>query len=147
MHSIKLLILILLCTACNQDYQEPTFLGVSQVTVSKITGSEAQLKGVAHFHNPNNQKLTLKEVDIDIVMNDRVIGHIDHLLSTKIPSNSDFDVPLNASFSMKDVGLINGLLSILGGKAIKVTYRGSLKVSYFGYPQTVPVTYETEVRI
>ena len=39
------------------------------------------------------------------------------------------------------------LLGVIGGKKFEVRYKGSLKLSYHGFPINVPVNYSDEVRI
>jgi len=146
----KLAIFLLLTVgllACNQPDQEPEFLGISNLKVGKINGSKASLNGNAHFHNPNKNKLKLKYIDIVVEVEGKPTGTIKHELDTKVPAVADFFVPLEAQVDIGEAGLLDSIISFLGGKKVKVRYVGSLKVSRFGYPMTVPVDYTTEIKL
>lgn len=131
--------MILLLVSCNSYQEDVQFLGVEKVELGKISGKEANLKAYASFHNPNKRGGKLKEVDIDVILDGKVIGKVNHALTTKISGESDFTVPLDVKIDLTQIGLLNGLLSVFGGKKIKVNYKGKIKLSSFGYPIEVPV--------
>lgn len=138
---------IVLLTSCTKPEDEPKFLGIDNIEVTKVTGKEVLLNADARFLNPNKVKIKLKKVDIDIELEGKTIGHIDQDFKLKIPANAEFTVPLNATFNIRELGLLNGIISILGGKKIKVKYKGFIKASVHGYTSTVPVEFYDEVRI
>lgn len=139
--------LLLLLLGCNRPELEPEFLGIKNIEVTKVTGTEAFLKGEALFHNPNDTRMKLKYVDVSIELEGKKIGTIQQDLTTKIPALSRFTVPLNATFDLTEIGLLNSIIGILGGKKMAVRYKGHIRVSMYGYPMTVPVDFEEEVRI
>ncbi len=144
---ILLFAVLLIAAGCARPEEEPQFLRIDNLGVGKISGSEATLTADAVFYNPNNVKMKLKQVAIDIELEGKRIGSINQDLTTKIPAMSEFTVPLNASFDISDIGLLNGILSILGGKKVDVHYKGFIKVFVHGYPVTVPIEYDDEVRL
>ncbi|MFY0606859.1 MAG: LEA type 2 family protein [Cyclobacteriaceae bacterium] len=140
-------LLVLAVSGCSRPDQEPQFLRVDNIGVDKISGTEAILTGQAIFHNPNDVKMKLRKVAINVELEGKRIGTINQELTTKIPALSDFSVPLKASFDLTEIGLLNGILSILGGKKVEVQYKGFIKVSVHGYPVTVPIDYTEEFRM
>ncbi|HCX25212.1 MAG TPA: hypothetical protein DHN29_25090, partial [Cytophagales bacterium] len=50
----------LLLSQCGRPDQEPEFIAMENITVSKVTGKEAVLSANAKFYNPNNQSIKLK---------------------------------------------------------------------------------------
>ncbi|MAE83030.1 MAG: hypothetical protein CMB80_09860 [Flammeovirgaceae bacterium] len=137
----------LLLSQCGRPDQEPEFIAMENITVSKVTGKEAVLSANAKFYNPNNQSIKLKEVVVDIKVDDRIVGVIDQDMKFKIPANDYFSVPLNASFNIRDLGLLNGIISVLGGKPVRVHYQGYIKVALYGYVKKVPVDFEEDIRM
>ncbi|MEQ8471008.1 MAG: LEA type 2 family protein [Marinoscillum sp.] len=140
-------LLALLIVSCGRPDQEPEFLGMTNIRVTKVTGKEAILMADANFYNPNDQSVKLKEVNVDIEVDDRMVGKIDQKMRLRIPAKDKFSVPLSASFDIRDFGLLNGLISVLGGKKIKVHYKGYVRLSVHGYPTKVPVDFEEEIRM
>ncbi len=134
-------------TQCGRPDQTPEFITMENIKVSKVTGKEAVLSADAKFYNPNDQGIKLKEVVVDIEVDDRVVGVIDQDMKIKIPSNDYFSVPIDASFNIRDLGLLNGIISVLGGQPITVHYRGHIKVSLYGYTTKVPIDFEEDLKM
>ncbi|UII34057.1 LEA type 2 family protein [Fulvivirga ulvae] len=144
---VVLLSVFLLAYGCKHPEDAPVFRRVGNIEVTKVTGSEAYLNANAYFYNPNDVKMRLKKVEVDVEVEGNKIGTINHSVKTLIPANSEFKVPLDATFDMKQMGFLKSVISILGGKKVKVHYKGFIRVSFHGFPIKVPVDYEDEVRI
>lgn len=147
MKNTLLVILSFVLVSCGRPDQEPEFLGMNNIRITKVTGKEAILKAEANFYNPNDQSVRLKEVKVDIEVDNKLVGVIDEQMRLKIPAKDKFSVPLSASFDIRDLGLLNGIISVLGGKTINVHYKGYVRVSVHGYPTKVPVDFEEEIRM
>lgn len=132
---------------CTRPEEAPEFLGVRNIKVNKVEKTTAHLNAEAYFHNPNDVKMTLRKIDVDVTMEGEKIGSIDQSTRIKIPPESDFKVPLDATFNIGDVGVLNSILGMLGGKKMKVRYEGHVKVTMHGIPMRVPVDYEDEIKI
>ena len=68
-------------------------------------------------------------------------------LKTSIPANGEFTVPIEVKLAIKELGFMDTLLGMIGGKTFEVRYEGALKLSYHGAPINVPVNYKDEIRI
>ena len=132
---------------CTRPEEAPEFLGVRNIKVNKVEKSTAHLNAEAYFHNPNDVRMTLRKINVDVTLEGEKIGSIDQSIRIKIPAESDFKVPLDATFNIGDVGVLNSLLGMLGGKKMKVHYEGHVKVTMHGIPMRVPVDYEDEIRL
>ncbi|MEM6362197.1 MAG: LEA type 2 family protein [Bacteroidota bacterium] len=133
--------------SCKNASQPPEFKRVANVKVAKVSGKEAVLNGDAFFYNPNKARMLLRKVEIDVFLKDKRIGVINQALKTKIPGQSEFKVPVDATFDIGDIGLLNGIMSILGGKKMKVRYVGKIKLKIYGVPVAVPIDYEDEIKL
>jgi LEA14-like dessication related protein len=105
------------------------------------------LKANAIFYNPNKMQGRLKRIDVEIFVNGKKAATVHQRLKTTIPSNAEFKVPLEVNLALKELGFMDTLLGVLGGKRFEIRYEGSLKLSYKGVPFTVPVKYTDEVRV
>ena len=144
---IAITILSLLALSCTTPSEAPVFKQVTNIEVTKVMGKTAYLNADAFFYNPNDVRMTLKKIDVDVSVEGKKIGKINQSLKTKIPANSEFKVPLDATFDMSQMGFLNSIISILGGKKVKVHYSGHIKLTLHGFPVKVPVEYDDEVRI
>lgn len=137
---------VLLIQSCKQPEEEPEFKYVHNVKVNKVTGEEVLLSAEAVFYNPNDMRMKLRAVDVDVFVSDKKVGKIEQDLKTTIPALEEFTVPFKATFNIKEMGVMNTLLGLIGGQKFPVKYDGHIKVSVYGIPFRVPVEYEDEVR-
>lgn len=142
-----ILLIAFLLYGCKDAGKAPEFRRIANVKVAKVDGKEALLNGDAFFYNPNKAKMLLKKVEIDVFMEGKKIGVINQALKTKIPAEAEFKIPVDATFNVSDIGLLNGLMSMLGGKKMKVRYVGKIKLRIHGIPVAVPVDYEDEIKL
>lgn len=118
---------------------------IKDVVVDGTT--EPMLKAQAIFYNPNNMKLKLKRINVEIFVNGKKVAHVNQELKTFIGAKSEFTIPLEVKLAMKELGLVDTLLGLLGGKKFDVSYEGHIRLSYHGLPIRVPVHYKDEIRI
>lgn len=143
--SLVITVTTLFVSNCKTPDEQVVLKSIKDVVVDGT--SEPRLKATALLYNPNPHRGKLKRINIDIFVNGKKAGVIDQKLSTAIPAKGDFSVPLEVKLATKELGFLNTVLSLVGGKKIKVHYKGSLKVTYHGLPIKVPIDYEDEVKI
>lgn len=142
-----ILAVALLATGCGKPEQEPEFRRIDNIRVNKVTGKEARLSAEAIFYNPNDVRMNLKSIDVDIQLDGKTIGSVNETMKSKIPALAEFKIPMDVRFDMKEIGLLNGIVAILGGKPLAVTYIGSIRVSVYGITYNVPVEFEDSVKL
>lgn len=109
--------------------------------------TEPTLKAKAILYNPNNIKIKLRKVKVDVYVNEKKTGMVDQELKMAIPAEAEFSVPLEVKLNMKELGLLDTIFGMIGGKKLKVQYKGSISVTYKGLPLRIPVDYKSEVRL
>lgn len=139
---------IILFSGCK--FEEPvTFKKIDEVKVLGIKDGMVNLSAIAVFYNPNEIEGKLKDVNIDVGLDDKVLATITQSEQLKIGKNAEFQIPINIKFAMEDAqeGILNNLLNILAGNKIKLHFLGEIKVSTFIITQTVEVDYYEEVKL
>lgn len=99
------------------------------------------------FYNPNKMTMKLKKIKIDILIDGKKTGEIDQDLKMHIPAQKEFSIPVEVKLAMKELGLLDTIFGMIGGKTKEVHFTGSLKINYHGLPVSVPVDYKSEIRI
>lgn len=94
------------------------------------------------FFNPNSGRMKVKKIDIDVFVDGKKAARVDQNLSLLIRGNSEFTIPLEAQLNFKEVGLLDTILSLFGGKEHEMRFEGKMKVSVRGFPVNVPVSYK-----
>lgn len=131
--------------ACKKPEEEIVLRQIRDVVVD--ASSEPMLKANAIFYNPNDIRGKLKKIDVEIFVNGKKAATVDQEMKTSIPAESEFTVPLEVKLAIKELGLMDTLFGMIGGKTFKIHYKGSLRLSYRGLPINVPVDYKDEVRL
>lgn len=126
--------------------KEPIVLRQVKDVVANAS-SEPTLKANAIFYNPNKIRMKLRKIRVDVFVNGKKTAEIDQELKTVIPAQSEFSVPLEVKLAMKELGLMDTIFGMLGGKKLEVRYEGSLRLTYHGLPIRVPINYKDEIRI
>jgi LEA14-like dessication related protein len=138
-------VVLLLVTGCQKPDEDIVLRHIRDVVVDAT--SEPMLKANAIFYNPNKVRGRLKKIDIEIFVNGKKAASVDQSLKTSIPAAAEFTVPLEVKLALKEIGIMDTIFGMIGGKKFKIHYKGSLRLTYHGFPINVPVDYEDDVRL
>jgi LEA14-like dessication related protein len=144
--TILLLSVLLLTTLVSCGDYEAVELRQIKSVVADVS-DDPMLKTEAIFYNPNNKTGKLKAVNVDVFVEGKKAAIVKQKLKIKVPAKGEFTVPLIVKINLKEQGLMNTLLSVLGAKRLKVRYKGHVRISYHGLPVIVPIDHEEEIRI
>jgi len=143
--SFLLAVSFILVTSCERPEEAVVLRQIRDVVVDATT--DPILRANAIFYNPNNQRGRLKKINIEIFVDGKKSATINQQLKTIIPAKEEFSIPLEVKISLKELGFMDTLLGVLGGKRFEIRYEGFLKLTYHGVPFNVPVKYKDEIRI
>jgi LEA14-like dessication related protein len=132
-------------TGCKRPKEDIVLRQIKDVVVDATSGP--MLKANAIFYNPNSMRGKLKKIKVDIFLNGKKAASVDQELKTIIPAKDEFTVPIEVKLAIKELGFMDTLLGMIGGKTFEVRYEGALKLSYHGVPINVPVNYKDEIRV
>ena len=138
-------VFVVLVSGCKKPEEDIVLRHIRDVVVD--ASSEPMLKANAVFYNPNDMRGKLKKIDVEIFVDGKRAASVDQEMKTSIPAQSEFTVPLEVKLAIKELGLMDTIFGMIGGKKFKIHYKGSLKLSYRGLPINVPVDYKDEVRL
>jgi LEA14-like dessication related protein len=91
--------------------------------------------------------MTVKKIDMEVFVDGKKAATIDQQMKIKVPANAEFTVPLEVKLNMKEIGLLDAVFAVIGGKRMQIHYKGSIRLQYKGIAFNVPVNYKEEVRI
>lgn len=130
---------------CQKPDQDIVLRHVKDVVADAT--SDPVLRAEAVFFNPNKMGGKLKNIKVDIFVNGKKAGSVDKDYKLSIPGNGEFSVPLEVKLNMKEIGTMETLLGVLGGKKFDIKYVGDLRLSYRGIPIRVPVDYKSQIKV
>ena len=122
------------------------FKGVQNVQF-EADGKSPLLKADVVLYNPNNTKGKLKKIELDILVNDKKVGTVDQVLDQTINGMAEFIVPVKVSVDMKELGLLDTLVSLFGGKKYVIRIVGKVKGKVHGFGVTVNVEHKEEIKL
>ena len=137
--------LFVIAVACGGPKEKIQLKNIRDVVVD--ASSDPTLKANAIFFNPNNVKGKLKKIDVEIFVNGKKAANVKQDFNNVIPANSEFTIPLTVNLNIKELGLMDTLLGMVGGKKFEVRYEGFIKLNYRGIPVKVPVKYTDNVKL
>ena len=140
-----LMLLVIFFQGCSGPKERIVLKQIKDVVAD--ASSDPKLKAQAVFYNPNPERGKLKAINVDIYINEKKVGRVDQEMKIVIPSKGEFTVPLEVSLNMKELGFMDTVFGMLGGKKFDVRYEGYLKVTYHGFPIKVPVKYKDQIRV
>jgi len=133
--------------SCKLPDEDIEFKGIDNVSLKKIEGTKAYISAEAFFYNPNDIAMKLRQVKVGLEVDGKKVADVDQEKNVKIAAKSDFSVPLNVTFDLKESGLLDNILTLLGGKKKKLRFSGHIKASVYGVPFKAPIDHEEELKL
>jgi len=142
--SLIFLVFLLAIQGCKPK-EDVQLRSIKDIIVDATT--EPLLRANALLYNPNNIRMTVKKIDMEVFVDGKKAAVIDQQLKIKVPARAEFTVPLEVKLNMKEIGLLDAVFAVIGGKKFQIHYKGTIRLQYKGVPFSVPVDYKEEIRI
>jgi LEA14-like dessication related protein len=139
-------ILVLILASCVPK-EQIVLRGINDILVETAEGDVALLKAQAIFFNPNNTSMRLREIKVDVFVNGKKSARADQQLNSVIPAKAQFSVPLEVHLSLKDFGLFDTLMNLIGGKKYEILYVGFIRVKVHGITLKVPINFKDQIKL
>lgn len=92
--------------------------------------------------NPNNADFVVKSTELDIYINDSLVGHTNLDTNIKAPKLSEFVLPVSAK--IKTTSLFYNALSFLFNKEAVIKISGTIKAGTYGLYKNFKINYEAK---
>ncbi|MBU3715051.1 MAG: LEA type 2 family protein [Ferruginibacter sp.] len=142
--ALPTLLMALLMSSC-LTVQQPKFKELKNVKMDNVGLSGITVKGDVIFMNPNNFGFQIKQTDLEIYINNNLMGTSKQDLDIQIPRNEDFIIPLVIDINGKNI-LKAGLHSLFD-KDAEINVKGSVLVRKSGITKNIPVDYKSIQKI
>lgn len=127
------------CLGCGKP-EAFQYLDISNFKIGALNSKESDISADFVLYNPNDYRIRLKEVRMDISINERHVGHyrLDTLMN--IPKKDTFLIPVKMKVDMKTI--LSNSLSMLLSNEVNVKMNGIAKLGKAGLFFRFPFTYE-----
>jgi LEA14-like dessication related protein len=144
MLGLPTLLMAIMMSSC-LNVKQPKFKELKNIKMDNIGFSGITLKGDVIFLNPNNFGFEIKQTDLEIYINNNLLGTSKQDLNIQIPRNEDFIIPLIVDINGKNI-LKAGLYSLFD-KDAEINVKGSVLVRKSGITKNIPVDYKSVQKI
>ena len=138
------LIFTLILGSCH-SFKDLEFKEYKNLKLEKLGFSNTSLSAELNFYNPNNFGLELNETNLDIYINENLLGHSSQMFQVKIPKRGNFNLPLKIDLDMKN--LLKNSLTSLFNKEVTIKTVGKIRAGKAGFFRTVPFEYTTQQKL
>ena len=139
------LFLVLLFMVSFPFIKEPEFIDDRNFGLRSVGLKTSTVYADLFYFNPNNLGLQMKKADLDVYVDDRLLGHslLDTLIT--IPKKDTFSFPVMLEVEMKNI--FPNAFAMLMKEEIELRIEGTAKVGKGGLFLNVPVKYRGKHRI
>lgn len=127
----------------------PTFKTVNNIKLERINTTGIKLGADAVFNNPNPLKFKIKDIALDVMLDNKLVGTLGEKTDILIARKSDFTIPLG--ITLKPEGsLFENLKNLLGfvkDKETDMALIGKIQVKWFLFKKTIPIQYKQKIKL
>jgi len=137
-------ILIFFTIGCSKPIQ-PTYLGYQNLRFGKSGTKNNVIMTDIKFYNPNKYALKVKEAEMDVYFNERLLGHTSMSDVVSLPPLDTTFVPFTIQASVADI--LANTAQIFLNPNVRVKVQGNAKAGRGGMFVNVPINYQGTQRI
>jgi hypothetical protein len=131
--------------------QPPYYVKMKGFKIQSFNRKKIEILATAVFYNTYNNKAKLEEVEIDVFLENKLLGRVSQVGDVKIPKLSAFDIPLVLTLEPPGPAVSNSLWQsgrFLFGQKVTVVYKGYIKLKAIGFiPIKIPMEEKMQISI
>jgi len=133
------MLMSLFAGACRKP-TAPEYVGVENISVRSFSLQETKLGINVKMFNPNKQRLQIKSADLDLFVNDELLGHsiLDSIID--IPKRDTFFIPLTVN--IKTLGTAARMIQSLADTSVMLKVTGMARLGKSGVFVNYPINYQ-----
>lgn len=127
----------------------PEFRDVKNLKVDLAGFTSVNVTGEALFHNPNKTTITIKDIEMDVSVDNQKVTHIAKTFDIKAVGLEDFTIPIDLKLSLKDLQInsLSSAINMLSGDEKELHFVGKIKVKAYGINFNVPIDHKEAVKL
>ncbi|HNQ68932.1 MAG TPA: LEA type 2 family protein [Bacteroidales bacterium] len=138
-----LLLIFFTCFFFSCKVQQLNIGNPEGMEIEELSMKSVRLKIMVPIENPNNFSFKVRNVNLDLLVNDRNVGKVKKLDAVKISAKSKEVYPVSFELTPKDA--VTNILFLLGElqkRSPELEVTGSVTVSKLGIPYKIKVEHE-----
>ena len=127
----------------------PVFKTVENVHFEKLESKGFKLGAEVVFDNPNKVKCTIKDIEVNVVLDKKLIGILGEKSDVEVIKGNEFRIPLGIMIK-PDGTILDGIKTLWGifvDKESELSFIGKIKVKIFGLIVPIPIKYQRQFKL
>ncbi len=120
----------------------PEFKHYDHLVIDKIGFNHSKISVDLHFYNPNNLSIVLDNAELDIYINNHILGHSSQKYRQVLANKTQFVIPIKFDIEMKNI-LQNSWATLIN-KEVDIKIKGKIKIGKGKIFTSFPVDYSTK---
>ena len=120
----------------------PEYKYYDNLTIEKLGFKKSSLSVDLHYFNPNNLSVILDKTELDIYINDNLLGHSSQKFQLLLGKKSGFTIPLKFELEMKNI-LKNSVATLIN-KEVSIKIKGKIRIGKGNFFTNFPVDYTSK---
>jgi len=140
----RIIILFFICyvlPSC-QSFKTPEYISYDHFKIEKLGFKTTMISANLNYYNSNSTGVILNKTDIDIYINNTLLGHSSQNFQLKVKRKSNFVIPIKVEIDMKN--LLKNAVSSLLNKQVTLRIVGKIRVGKGSFYKTFPIDYTTK---
>jgi len=127
----------------------PVFKTIENVRYENLENRGFKLGAEAVFDNPNKVKCTIKDIDINVVLDKKLIGILGEKSDVEVIKGNEFRIPLGIQIKPEGTMFegIKTLWNIFSDKESELSFIGQVKIKVLGLTFPIPVKYQRKFKL
>lgn len=148
-HQLLFLILALPVLLSSCKIYAPVFKTMENVKYERIDNRGFKLGAEAVFENKNKIKCTIRDIEVNVVLDKKLIGVLGEKTDVEVAKTSEFRIPLGIQIKPEGTLLddIKTVWNILSDKESEIYFVGKVKMRFMGINFAVPIKYQRKFKL
>ena len=99
------------------------------------------------FFNPNRVSGQLRSAEMEVWVDGKKAGSVVQQFDIPVKKQAEFSVPVEVTLSLKDLGFMSTMATLLRGDPLPVLLKGHVQVHVHGIPVRIPVEHTEKIKI
>lgn len=138
-HLPALLAIVFFAISCGKP-KAPEYVSLENIKVKEFGLAETKLGVEVKMYNPNNQRLQVRSADLDLYVNNELLGHSILDSQVNIPRRDTFLIPL--SVNIQTMSGATRFIQSLADTSVLLKVQGVARLGKSGVFFNYPVNYE-----